>query len=234
VAIFNRAARCALMALVALCFSHTVAAEPITLNFRADITQQCTYPICQSVEHRVPFTIRFDTANGRIDDFGNQAFRTYLALSVTIPLPGQGQAGAIPDPNGGPYIAARRTPTDDGRWEHDTEIAAGEIFEGKFDDNEDSVVAWQLFMYKQALESAKPTLFISDYVRFLGRGPLEFSYSFNTPNAQGWYTGTGYSGTATLLTELQPVPEPTSWLLLASGLGALGARKWQRKRATTS
>ena len=37
-----------------------------------------------------------------------------------------------------------------------------------------------------------------------------------------------------MLTDLQPVPEPTSLLLVASGLGALGARKWRRKRPAAS
>jgi len=156
------------------------------------------------------------------------ASRSYGSPTVTLPLPGPGQAGAIPDPN---WLATvQSTDEQDGEWFHSAELFAGEIFEGQIDpDNDDPVLAWQLYMYKDATESGKPTLSARDYVRFLGRGPTQFIYGFNTPSDQGAYTGT-----ATLLTELQPVPEPTSLLLVASGLGALGARKWRRKRAATS
>jgi hypothetical protein len=221
------------MGLVALCLSHTAQADPITLNFRADITQACRNDECQSVELSVPFTVRFDSRVTSEYDFGNQAAKFYGPPSLTIPLPGQGQPGTTPDSTFLDQTTGQgRIVIDSGEsWQHYADVFAGEIFEDLVDPvhDGDPVVAWQLVMSKDITEFAKPTLSAREFVRLIGRGPMDFGYVFSLRTADGWRSGSSYGGTATL-TNVEPVPEPTSWLLLASGLGALGTGAWRRKR----
>ena len=208
------------------CFATTtVSADPVTFTYRIDVTERCSFEFCGSLSLSFPLTLSFDSTRTEVYPwlhvYGEPTFSAIPLESAPFPL----------GPDSGFVTIQEVQHNLDGTWRH--QATASQQWYGRSPTGLFSYLNINLTGVQESLTSP-PELSASSFAAFLGHGqyPQAFQYAYYA-YVDGEETDRHnftYTGFATLLDDTAPVPEPTSLVLLGSGLCTLVTRAWQRKR----
>lgn len=205
-------------------------AEPVTFTYRIDISERCGSAACAPFSISFPLVLSFDSAVtvevGGSDALGyGYGAPTFSSVPLARPavFPGADESRSTAE-------SAVRVPPFD--WRHAAAVASVAQFV-----TNDIDYRWGLRIFKvQHFLPGAPHLSPESFASFLSGG--SFSYGFVGISRQNDAILTsdsiGYFGTALLQEAPTPVPEPMSLLLVGSGLCAIGAREWGRRRVGKS
>jgi hypothetical protein len=210
-------------------------ADPVTFTYQINVRERCSDLVnCAPFSSSFPLMLTFDsrfttfeTPEFKVQHFGAPTFSAIPLARPDIPpgatfFPGVTRGTAFRVHNGWTFFAEATTftqlRTSDRNFVWETRLEAGSAF---------------------FPPDGLPGFSANSLAEFLGRGmsPLGFLYRLIESDrvcCGGPFPGgstVAYPGTAVLLaSDVPPVPEPMSMLLVGSGLCGLGARAWQRRR----
>jgi hypothetical protein len=208
-------------------------ADPITFRYRIDVTSRCTASFegggleCLPFSATFPLSMRFEPIATAVTESENSARRWYAAPSFSaIPLErpdvflGADVAG---------YTAQGWTTGRDEPGPQEWQVFADALQQAILLDG-DREYLWFTRLNGVAYEPELPGLTPESLGAILGTADsTQFEYQFSVRDRpSGVYSDLLlYVGTVALEDTPAAVPEPTSMLLLASGLAFIGIQRWR-------
>jgi hypothetical protein len=211
------------------------SADPVTFHYRIEVTQRCQDSdgfsrTCSPFNTTFPLMMTFDPAQVGPPlegaTFRNVAYGSPTFSPVPLVLPPQDGPFVIREDSRSLTLDHTSIPQSESIWRRN--VGAGEFFS-----NPELSASRGLILHGLRDSVSRPPQDAFSMAELLGAGQDDSFFYLQTATREldggdfAW-TSMDYRGRTFLSEQPAPVPEPTSLLLLGSGLGALAARRLRR------